>query len=206
VGAETEAARAEVLASREALLSEVQRLEASARAAVDIPGKIRRAPARTAGLAAGTAFVALGGPQRLFRRARRAVLGPRADLPKSLLPKEVEKAVRKLGDDGDRVRATLEREFAKYLEERSKLRRQTEVSALATTVAANLLKPLSSRFGRQLAEQLFSPDSAGFDEAVAKVRARYLAQADGPAAESPAASRGTTGPDPLAGRPGERRK
>jgi hypothetical protein len=206
VGAETDAARAEVLASREALLSEVQRLEASARAAVDIPGKIRRAPARTAGLAAGTAFVVLGGPQRLFQRARRLVLGPKADLPKSLLPQEVEKAVRKLGDDGDRVRATLEREFAKYLDERSKLRRQTEVSALATTVAANLLKPLSSRFGRQLAEQLFSPDSAGFDEAVAKVRARYLAQTGGPAAEAAAPSRGTTGPDPLAGRTGERRK
>jgi hypothetical protein len=225
VGAETDAARAEVLASREALLSEVQRLEASARAAVDIPGKIRRAPAKTAGLAAGTAFVVLGGPQRLFRRARRVVLGPKADLPKSMLPDEVEKAVRKLGDDGDRVRATLEREFAKYLEDRSKLRKQTEVAALATVVAANLLKPLSSRFGRQLAQQLFSPDSAGFDEAVAKVRARYLAQTGGSAAEASAAGeptsgaatgrstskpapvgRGTMGPDPLVGRPDERRK
>jgi hypothetical protein len=91
VGAETDAARAEVLASRAALLDEVQRLEASARAAVDIPAKVRRAPARTAGLAAGTAFVVLGGPQRLYRRARRAILGPKADMPKSLLPKDVEK-------------------------------------------------------------------------------------------------------------------
>jgi hypothetical protein len=153
------------------------------------------------------------------------VLGPKADLPKSLLPKDVEKTVRKLGDDGDRVRATLEREFAKYLEERSKLRKQTDAAALATTVAANLLKPLSSRFGRQLAEQLFSPDSAGFDQAVAKVRARYLAQPGDTASEAAAAGepsqgaatgrspskptavgRGTLGPDPLIGGPGRRRK
>jgi len=68
VGAETDAARAEVLASRAALLDEVQRLEASARAAVDIPAKIRRAPAKTAGLAAGTAFMALGGPNHYVAR------------------------------------------------------------------------------------------------------------------------------------------
>ena len=68
MGARTDAARAEVVASRAALLDEVQRLEAAARAAVDIPGKVRRAPAKTAGLAAGTAFVVLGGPQRLYRR------------------------------------------------------------------------------------------------------------------------------------------
>ena len=65
MGAQTDAARAEVLASRQALLDEVQRLEASARAAADIPAKVKRNPARTAGLAAGTAFVVLGGPQRI---------------------------------------------------------------------------------------------------------------------------------------------
>jgi hypothetical protein len=176
VGAETDAARAEVLASRAALLDEVQRLEASARAAVDIPGKVRRAPAKTAGLAAGTAFVVLGGPQRLFRRARRAVLGPQADYPKSLLPKDIEKTVRKLGSDGDKVRGTLEREFAHCLDERAKVRRDSDAGALATQIAGNVLKPLSSRVGKQLAERLFAPDSPGFEEAMAKVRARYAAQ------------------------------
>jgi len=187
VGAETDAARAEVLASRAALLGEVQRLEASARAAVDIPGKVRRAPAKTAGLAAGTAFVVLGGPQRLYRRARRAVFGPNADLPKSLLPRDIEKTVRKLGDDGDKVRGTLEREFAHYLDERAKVRRDSDTGALATQIAGNVLKPLSSRLGKQLAERLFAPDSAGFDEAMAKVRARYASQKDSdPAAGPPA--------------------
>ena len=177
MGAETDAARAEVLERRAALLDEVQRLEASARAAVDIPARIRRAPAKTAGLAAGTAFLALGGPQRMLRRARRAIRGPQADLPKSLLPKDIEKTVRKLGTDGDRVRGTLEREFARYLADRANLRRDPDVAALATTVASNLLKPLSSRFGKQLAERLFSPDSATFDEALARVRGRYASQA-----------------------------
>ena len=135
MGADTDAARAEVVASRAALLEEVQRLESSARAAIDIPAKIRRAPAKTAGLAAGTAFLALGGPQRLFRRARRAVRGPEADLPKSLLPKDIEKVVQKLGTDGDRVRGTLEREFVRYLDERSKVRRQSDASELLTSVA-----------------------------------------------------------------------
>jgi len=178
VGAQTDAARAEVLASRSALLDEVQLLEASVRAAVDVPGKIRRAPARTAGLAAGTAFLALGGPQRLFRRARRSVLGPEADLPKSMLPDEIEKVVRRLGSDGDRVRGALEREFTRYLSDRAKVRSDGDLRELATTVAANLLKPASSRLGRQLAEQLFAPDSAGLDDALAKVRARYAAQSD----------------------------
>jgi hypothetical protein len=186
VGAETDAARAEVLASREALLGEVQRLEASARAAVDIPGKVRRAPAKTAGLAAGTAFVVLGGPQRLYRRVRRAIFGPGSELPKSLLPKDIEKTVRKLGGDGDKVRGTLEREFAHYLDDRAKVRRNTDAAALATTVAGNVLKPISSRLGKQLAERLFAPDSAGFDEAMAKVRARYAAQTRSQEAEAAA--------------------
>jgi hypothetical protein len=202
VGAETDAARAEVLASRAALLDEVQRLEASARAAVDIPSKVRRAPAKTAGLAAGTAFVVLGGPQRLYRRARRAVFGPNADLPKSLLPKDIEKTVRKLGRDGDKVRGTLEREFAHYLDERSKVRRDSDAAALATTIAANVLKPVSSRLGKQLAARLFEPDSAGFDEAMAKVRARYAAQTGSAKGEAAAAGEPSAGATRGGSRPG----
>jgi hypothetical protein len=193
VGAETDAARAQVLASRAALLEEAQRLEASARAAVDIPGKIRRQPAKAAGLAAGSAFVLLGGPQRLFRRARRFVLGPQADLPKSMLPKEVDKTLRKLGTDGDHVRAILEREFAHYLEQRTKTIRRQDTGALATTVVGNVLRPLSDRLGKQLTERLFDPDAEGFDHALAKVKARYAAAA--PAEGEADAARGTARPD-----------
>ncbi len=42
--------------------------------------------------------------------------GARIRLPKSLLPDEVDKALRALGDDGTKVRGALERNFADYLE------------------------------------------------------------------------------------------
>ena len=86
MGSRTDAARAEVLARRAALAEELVRLEASGRAAVDIPARVRRAPAQTAGAAAGAAFLLLGGPGRILRRMKRAVRGPEADMPPSMLP------------------------------------------------------------------------------------------------------------------------
>lgn len=154
----TESARAEVLAARRAFGEELGRTEAAVRAAVDIPARIRHDPVRTLGLAGGLAFLLLRGPQRVTRRLWRLVRGPAADLPPSLLPKEIERAVRALGEDGDRVRGTLEREFARYLAERSKVRREQDLAAAAATVLRNLAGPISRRFGRRLAEALFEPD------------------------------------------------
>jgi hypothetical protein len=116
VGARTDAARAEVVARRQLLLDEVVRLEAAGRSAIDIPAKVRRSPGKMVALAAGTAFFVLGGPRKTVNAVRRAVLGPKADLPKSMLPEQVDKALRALGDDGDRIRGLLEREFVGYLE------------------------------------------------------------------------------------------
>jgi hypothetical protein len=130
VGASTDAARARVLAARGQLEDEVARLEAAGRAAVDIPAKVRREPARTAGLAAGAAFLVAGGPRRVIRRVRRAIQGPEADLPKSMLPKEVDRELTKLGRDGDKVRGTLEREFAKYLDEHRDERESRDLGAV----------------------------------------------------------------------------
>ena len=172
MGTRTDAARAEVLARRGHLGDEVQRLEAASRSALDLPGRARRAPARTAGLALGTAFVVLGGPRRIFRRVRRSVGGPQADLPEAMLPAEVERVLRKLGTDGDRVRGTLEREFAGYLDERSRRSRARDVTEIATEVAGNVLRPVSARLGRQLAERLFAPDGPGFKEALDRVQRR----------------------------------
>jgi hypothetical protein len=179
VGAPTDAARTEVLAARDEVLAarhglenEVVRLEASARAAVDIPARLRREPAKVLGAAGGAAFLLLGGPKRLFRRARRAVLGPDADLPKSMLPDEVEKTLRKMGTDGDRVRGTLEKEFAKYLETTAPERRNRDLVGVATGLLANLVKPASVRAGRQFAERLFDPDGPSFAEGLRKARTR----------------------------------
>ena len=172
MGTRTDAAQAAVVAARADLAEEVDRLEAAGRAAVDIPAKVKASPAKAAGVAAGGAFLALGGPKRLFRRAKRAVTGKDDDLPSELLPKEVEKAIRKLGTDGKAVRGTLEREFAKYLDDRQKERKKEGVVAAATGLAITALRPIAMRGGRQLAERMLDPNQPAFNEQLAKIRAR----------------------------------
>lgn len=172
MGARTDAARAKVLARRAELTEELVRLEASGRAAVDVSARIRRAPAQTVGAAAGAAFLLLGGPGRLVRRVKRVVFGAGDELPRSMLPAEVDAVLRSLGSDGERVRSTIEREFARYLEDHSEARRERDLGSTAATVLANLVRPASARAGRQLAEKLFDPDGPGFADALAKARER----------------------------------
>jgi hypothetical protein len=129
------------------------------------------------GAAGGAAFLLLGGPRRLLRRARRAVLGPKADMPKSMLPKEIERELKKLGDDGERVRATLEREFAGYLDEKAPARRERDLAALATVTLGNVLRPVTERLGRQLTEEFFNPDGPSFADGLRRARARAGRQA-----------------------------
>ena len=190
MGAQADAARAGVVAARAEIETEIERLEASARAAVDIPSKIRREPVKTAGIAAGLAFLIAGGPGRLLRRTKRAVLGPDADRPKSMLPEEVDKELRKLGSDGERVRATLEREFAKYLEEHREEREKRDFGAVAAMILASVAKPITTQAVKRMGEQLLNPESASFREAVEKVRARREAgkgtMPDGAPAKDPA--------------------
>ena len=117
---ETDAARDRVLAARGSLGEELEVLEASARAAVDIPAKIKRNPGKTAAVAGGAAFLVLGGPKRVYRAGRRAVTGEPDPLPPSMLPEEIDKALKALGDDGKKVRGVLERDFAAYAQQRAK--------------------------------------------------------------------------------------
>jgi hypothetical protein len=189
VGAHTDAARAEVLAARDGLANEVDRLEAAGRAALDVPARVRRQPAKMAGAAAGAAFLLLGGPGRVARGIRRSIFGPDAELPKSMLPDEVQKTLKKLGPDGERVRGTLEREFAEYLEEKAPERRDRDLAGAATGMLVSILKPVSVRFGRQLAERLLDPDAPSFAEGLRRTRARQAAGASGPGAMEDAALR-----------------
>ena len=172
MGKGTDAARAEVLAAREGLGEELVRLEAAGRAAVDIPARLRREPAKVAGTAAGAAFLLLGGPKRVFSGVRRAIFGPEADLPKSMLPPEVDATLRKLGPDGEKIRGTLEREFADYLEEKAPARKERDLGAAAGGIVASLLKPVSIRLGRQLAERMLDPDGPSFADGIRRARAR----------------------------------
>jgi hypothetical protein len=173
------AARAAVLAARGVVGEEVIRLEASARAAVDIPAKVKRNPVKAAGIAAGAGFLLVGGPAKVFRRAKRAVLGPPEPLPPSMLPEEVDKALRKLGGDGDRVRGLLEREFATYLEETAPRRNQRDLKAAMALMVLPIVRPLALRLGRQLVEQVFAPGTPGFEQQLAKIRERAGAATTG---------------------------
>jgi hypothetical protein len=172
MGARTDAARSEVLAARAGLDEELVRLEASGRAAVDIPARLKREPAKVLGTAGGAAFLLLGGPKRVFKGVRRAVFGPNADLPKSMLPPEVEKTLKKLGPDGEKVRGTLEREFAEYLDEKAPQRRERDLGGTAAVILGGVLKPVTERLGRQLAERALNADPASFAEGLRRARSR----------------------------------
>lgn len=173
MAAETDAARVRVLAARDALGEEIDALEASVRAAIDIPARVRRSPARAAGVAGGAAFLVLGGPKRLFGAARRAVFGAPAAMPARMLPNEIEKTLRDLGDDGDKVRGALERDFAAYTRGAAKERR---AASLATTVA----RPLMTRGLKAAAEWFLRTDDEGFQARLSEVRRRAAASAGKP--------------------------
>jgi hypothetical protein len=167
VATETDAARDRVLAARAALGEELEVLEASARAAADVPAKIRRNPGRAAAVVGGTAFLAVGGPRRLFRAGKRAVFGPPEPLPESLLPDEVEKAIRELGNDGAKVRGALERDFAAYAKQAQRDRAQ-----LRTVLFLTVARPLLSGATKATTKWLFRTDDEGFQARLAQVRER----------------------------------
>ena len=172
MGARTDAARSEVLAARDGLDEELVRLEAAGRAAVDIPARLRREPAKVLGTAGGAAFLLLGGPKRVFKGVRSAILGPKADMPKSMLPPEIEKQLKKLGPDGEKVRSTIEREFANYLDEKAPQRQERDLAATAAVLLGGVLKPVVGRLGKQLAERALDPDGFTFAEGMRRARAR----------------------------------
>ena len=155
----TTAAERQVAEARAALLHEVTELEAAARSAVDIPAKVRRSPAKVAGLAGGVAFLGLGGPRRLLGRARRAMRGGQDPAPKSVLPPEIERLVADLGESAGPVRARLEREFADYLEDKRKGGRLAGSPAAALWRAAETFGTLAAtNAARKLIERLFAAD------------------------------------------------
>ena len=179
MAAEADAARERVLAARTELATEVERLQASARAAVDLPAKVRRHPAQVAAAVGGVGFLALGGPRRLFRRAKSAIVGPDQPLPESMLPEEIEKALKKLGTDGERVRGTLERDFADYL----KVTQKRRGPALGQTIYYAVTLPLIRRGGRLAVDWLLQPDqrAAQLDALRSRLRSRGDQLSDEPA-------------------------
>jgi hypothetical protein len=112
----TAEARQELEQARRRTEAELDELGAATRSALDIPAKVRRNPLKTAGLAGGAVFLAVGGPKRLMRATERRVFSGRRERLESVLPKDVARAVDRLGGDAEKVRANLERDFMHYLE------------------------------------------------------------------------------------------
>ena len=186
---ETDAARDRVLAARAAFGDELEALEASARTAIDVPAKIKRSPAKAAALAGGTAFLVLGGPRRVVRAGRRAVFGAPSPLPESMLPTEIQKALRELGDDGDKVRGALERDFAAYAAQASRDRSRTRTLLLLTVG-----RPLLNAAAKAAGGWLFRTDDEGFQARLAQIRARTQGTGKPAAGEEPDAAGGTLPP------------
>jgi len=154
VAAEQDAARDRVLAARAEFDTELTGLGASAREAVDIPAKVRRSPAKAAAIAGGIAFIVMRGPQRVWGAVRSKVFGRRRPMPDRMLPKEIEKTLDKLGKDGDKVRGTIERDFADYVKQRQRDRR-----AIPTVLLLAAARPVISAAARRTAEYLTAPPS-----------------------------------------------
>jgi hypothetical protein len=173
VASEQDAARDRVLAARAAFDEELQALEASGRAAVDIPAKIRQSPAKAAAIAGGAGFLILKGPSRLYRAARKAITGEPAPLPKRMLPKEIEKTLRSMGDDGDKVRGAIERDFADYAKKAEKDRR-----GIVSVLALALARPLVQRAARAAGDYLTTPTPEGYASRLDQIRANARARAD----------------------------
>ena len=89
-----------------------------------------------------------------------------------MLPDEVEAALRKLGPDGDRVRGTLEREFARYLETTAPERRDRDLVGVAAACSRTSSGRHRSGRAAQFAERLFDPDGPSFAEGLRKARER----------------------------------
>jgi hypothetical protein len=76
VGATLDETRLELEAQRTRVRGTAERLETATRRSLDVRAVIGRNPGRTIGLAAGAAFILLGGPRRTVRAVKRAVTGP----------------------------------------------------------------------------------------------------------------------------------
>jgi hypothetical protein len=166
------AARADVLAAREALGEELVRLEASARAAVDVKAKVKKHPIKAAGIVGGAAFLAVKGPKRVFRGAKRLVTGPPEPLPSAMLPAQIEKSLKSLGDDGDRVRGLLEHEFASYLKATEPQRKRSSLRGAATIATVAFLRPLVLSYSKKLAKDIFETETPAYEAQLARVRER----------------------------------
>jgi hypothetical protein len=197
VATEADAARDRVVAARAALGEELEVLEASARTAIDVPAKIRRNPVPFAAAAGGVAFLAVGGPRRVVRGVRNRIFGAPEPLPASMLPDQVEKALRELGDDGRKVRGALERDFAAYAKQA-----QRDRARLRTLLLLTVARPILNGAAKAAVRWLFGTDDEGFQGRLAQIRERaQRTRGDSEDGDEAAGEGDTTAPAPAEATP-----
>ncbi len=167
------AALKDVDGARRNVAAELDNLNTSVRAAVNIPAKIKANPVPTLGAAGGAAFLLLGGPRRLAQTIEKQLFPKRYERPPKVLPRDIEKSLDRLPEeDRDKVRAHLEKDFAAYLRaEHPKDPPTARTSAWKTYDM--LLGIVGAAAARELVKKLFAvPKEVRVDEA------REMAQVD----------------------------
>jgi hypothetical protein len=110
--------RREVAAQRAEVERTADRLRERVRRALDVRAKLRENPVLFGGLAAGGVFLAVGGPMRLFRAARRSLAPTRPEQVYDALPRTlqawVDTASSALGPRSAEARQTLADELQKW--------------------------------------------------------------------------------------------
>jgi len=124
--------RVEVSAQRAQVEQTAQQLQARVRRALDIRAKIRENPVMMGGLAAGAVFLAVGGPIRLLRAARRRIAPTRVEQAYDTLPKALQRwvdiASEAVGPKADDARRTLAEELQRWRAEPSDKKRARQIA------------------------------------------------------------------------------
>ena len=170
----TDAARDRVLAARAALGQELERLRGvgarRGRHPREDPPAARQG--RRGRRLASRSWL-LAGPQRCRPPyGKRASSGAPRAAARRVLPDEIEKTLRKLGDDGEKVRGTLERDFAGT---RRRRRRGRASVRSARSLAELPLRPLLTTCANPRAPATWfdsGPNDEGFEARLARRSAR----------------------------------
>ena len=156
MAAEQDAARDRVLAARSEFDASIGDLGASARYAVDIRRRSAGARPRRPRSSAESCSRCCAGRSGCGGRSGGMSCVATRHCRSGCSLKEIEKAIDRMGDDGDKVRGTIERDFADYVKQRQRERR-----AIPTAILLSAARPIIGAAARRAMEYLTAPPSAG---------------------------------------------
>ena len=89
-------------------------------------------------------------------------------------------ALRALGDDGQKVRGALERDFADYLDKRKPQRGRHPFRTIAGTMATGMVAPVGQALVKRLIGQMSEANDANVRKAVQGIRSHPAGGASSP--------------------------